>query len=127
MKHSKLTSDIIAACINVHKELGPGLLESVYEKALCIELALMGLTYSRQQGVKVFYKGVDLDLGFRSDLIVENEVLVELKSVEHVIPVHKKITITYLRFTHVEVGLIVNFNVEKLTDGITRLVLDRVA
>lgn len=125
MKHSDLTSKIIGICIKVHKILGPGLLESVYEKAICFELAKAGLSFRRQQGIKVFYEGEDLDLGFRADVIIENEVLLEIKSVESVSPVFKKTTLTYLRFTELEVGLIVNFNVIKLTDGITRLVLDK--
>ena len=125
MKHSDLTSRIIAICIEVHKELGPGLLESIYEKAICLELALAGLSFTRQQGIPVFYKGTDLDIGFRADVIVENTVLLEIKSIESVHPVHKKIAISYLRHSYIEIGLMVNFNVIKLTDGITRLVLDR--
>jgi GxxExxY protein len=125
VKHSELTSAIIAACINVHKTLGPGLLESVYEKAVCLELAALGLRFSRQQGIRVFYNGINLDMGFRADIIVEDQVVVELKSIEHVMPIHKKVVLTYLRFTKIEVGLLVNFNVEKLTDGLTRLMLDK--
>jgi GxxExxY protein len=86
----------------------------------------MGLSFVRQQGISVFYKGHDLDLGFRSDVLVENTVLVELKSIERVAPVHHKVTLTYMRFTEMEVGLLVNFNVVKLIDGVTRLVLDKV-
>lgn len=125
VKHSDLTSKIIGICIKVHKILGPGLLESVYEKAICFELAKAGLSFRRQQGIKVIYEGEDLDLGFRADVIIEEAVLLEIKSVESVSPVFKKTTLTYLRFTEIEVGLIVNFNVVKLTDGLTRLVLDK--
>ncbi len=125
MKHSDLTSQIIGICIEVHKTLGPGLLESIYESAICIELALAGLAFKRQQGIKTFYKGHDLDLGFRADVIIENSVLLEIKSIESVPPVHKKIVISYLRLTGIEIGLLVNFNVVRLTDGITRLVVDK--
>ena len=125
MKHSELTSAIIGICIEVHKTLGPGLLESVYESAICYELTLAGFEFKRQQPIRVIYKGKDLDLGFRADIIVENSVLLELKSIERVIPVHKKITLTYLRLVEIEVGLMINFNVIKLTDGLTRLILDR--
>ena len=125
MKHSELTSAIIGICIEVHRELGPGLLESIYERAVCIELALAGYSYERQKGIHAIYKGIDLDIGFRPDIIVEEKVLVELKSVSVVPAVDKKIVLSYLRLTEIEVGLIINFNVSKLTEGITRLVLDR--
>jgi GxxExxY protein len=125
LKHSELTSAIIGICIEVHRELGPGLLESVYEKAVCYELGLAGYFYERQKGIRTFYKGYDLDVGFRADIIVDHTVLVELKSVSIVPAVDKKIVLTYLRLTQIEVGLIINFNVSKLTEGITRLILDR--
>ena len=125
MKHSDLTSAIIGICIEVHKTLGPGLLESVYEGAICYELTLAGFEFTRQQPIRVIYKGKDLDLGFRADVIVENSVLLEIKSIERIVPVHKKIALTYLRLIEIEVGLMVNFNVAQLTEGLTRLVLDR--
>ena len=125
MKHSELTSAIIGICIEVHKTLGPGLLESVYEGAICYELTLAGFEFTRQQPIRVIYKGKDLDLGFRADVIVENSVLLEIKSIERIVPVHKKIALTYLRLIEIEVGLMVNFNVAQLTEGLTRLVLDR--
>ncbi len=125
MKHSDLTSKIIGICIEVHETLGPGLLESIYESAICIELALAGLAFKRQQGIRTIYKGYDLDIGFRADVIVEDKVILEIKSIESVPPVHKKIVISYLKLTGIKIGLIVNFNVIKLTEGITRLVLDR--
>jgi len=125
LKHSDLTARIIGICIKVHSILGPGLLESIYEKAICIELCNARLNFKRQQGIHAIYEGVDLDLGFRADLIIEDLVLLELKSIEKVTPVHKKITLSYLRLSHIEIGLLVNFNVLKLTDGVTRLVLDK--
>ncbi len=127
MKHEELTSRIIGICIKVHSVLGPGLLESVYEEALCFELTRQGINFIRQQGVKVNYEDVQLGLGFRADVIVENTIVLELKSVEAVAPVHAKTVITYLRFTGIEVGLLINFNVVLLKDGITRLIRDNKA
>ncbi|MBP7239791.1 MAG: GxxExxY protein [Saprospiraceae bacterium] len=124
MKHEELTSRIIGICIKVHSILGPGLLESVYEEALCFELTRQGISFLRQQGVKVNYEDVQLGLGFRADVIVENTIVLELKSVEAVAPVHAKTVITYLKFTGIEVGLLINFNVALLKDGITRLIRD---
>ena len=125
MKHGDLTSIIISICIKVHQALGPGLLESVYEAAVCFELTKLGIPFKRQQGVAVIYEEVKLDLGFRADLIVDNSVIVEFKSIETVSPVHPKTLLTYLRLTQLEVGLLINFNVVLLRDGITRLVNDR--
>ena len=125
MKHEDLSSRIIALCIKVHSVLGPGLLESVYEEALCLELKKANINYLRQQGIKVQYEDENLGLGFRADLIIEGVLLLELKSVESITPVFAKTVLTYLRFTGIEVGLLINFNVVLLRDGITRLVLDR--
>lgn len=125
MKHGDLTSIIISICIKVHQALGPGLLESVYEAAVCFELTKLGIPFKRQQGVAVIYEEVKLDLGFRADLIVDNSVIVEFKSIVTVSPVHPKTLLTYLRLTQLEVGLLINFNVVLLRDGITRLVNDR--
>ena len=124
MKHQEITSTIIGICIKVHQTLGPGLLESVYEMAICHELAKRGILFSRQQAIPVIYDGIKLELGFRADIIVENKVILELKSIETISPVHPKILLTYMRLTNIEVGLLVNFNEVLLRDGITRLVLD---
>ena len=125
MKSEKLTSLIIGLCMKVHTALGPGLLESVYEEALCIELIKANINFSRQKGVNVTYEGQDVGKGYRYDLLIEEELLVELKSIEAVAPVHIKTALTYMRFTFIEVGLLINFNVAHLRDGITRLVLDK--
>jgi GxxExxY protein len=124
MKHEDLTSRLIGICIKVHSILGPGLLESVYEEAVCIELKRAGINFLRQQGIKVRYEDEEMGLGFRADLIIENLVVLELKSVEAIAPVHSKTVITYLRFTGLEVGLLINFNVDLLREGITRLIYD---
>ena len=117
------TSTIIGAAIEVHRRLGPGLLESAYEECLCHELHLQGLQFRRQVEVPVIYKGLKLDCGYRIDLIVEDTVVIELKAIEHILPVHEAQLITYLRLTGKRVGLLINFNVPLLSSGIVRRVL----
>jgi len=113
---------IVDSALRVHRKLGPGLLESVYEAALVWELERQGLACARQQPIPVTYEGVDLGLGFRADLVVEDKVLVEIKSIEAVAPVHKKQLLTYLRVTNMRLGLLLNFNVPLIKEGITRIV-----
>lgn len=108
--------------LKVHRALGPGLLESVYEEAISYELGKAGILYKRQQGIEVIYEDVKLELGFRADLIVEDKVIVELKSVESLAPVHHKVLLTYLRLTNLKLGLLVNFNVDLIKHGIKRIV-----
>lgn len=115
---------MIGACIEVHRHLGPGLLESAYEACLAHELWTRGVAFERQRQVPVHYKGATLECGYRLDLVVEETVLVELKSVEKLSPVHEAQVITYLRLTGLPVGLLVNFNVVRLRDGLQRVVLD---
>lgn len=122
MDINELTGLIIQLCIKIHKKLGPGLLEAVYEEVLCYELTKLGIPFKRQQGVKVIYEDVAMDLGFRADLIVDNRVIVELKSIETVPLVHYKTLQTYLKITNITVGLLINFNVNLLKDGISRVV-----
>jgi GxxExxY protein len=117
------TSLIIGAAIEVHRILGPGLLESAYEECLCHELHLREINFRRQIELPVEYKGVKLDCGYRVDLIVQEEVVVELKCVERVLPVHEAQLLTYMRLTGKRVGLLINFNVPLLTKGLTRMVL----
>ncbi|MGB8734408.1 MAG: GxxExxY protein [Candidatus Sulfotelmatobacter sp.] len=117
------TSPIIGAAIEVHRQLGPGLLESAYEECLCHELRLRGIDFRRQVDLPVEYKGLKLDCGYRLDLIVREEVVVELKCVEKVLPVHEAQLLTYMRLTCSTVGLLINFNVSQLTQGIVRRVL----
>jgi GxxExxY protein len=115
------TEAIIGAAIEVHRALGPGLLESAYEECLCYELAARGISFRRQWPVPVRYKGVNLDCGFRVDILVEDGPIVELKAVDHLLPVHKAQVITYLRLANVPTGLLINFNVPSLKLGIRRL------
>ncbi|MCA9607820.1 MAG: GxxExxY protein [Myxococcales bacterium] len=112
---------IVDAAIKVHRVLGPGLLESVYERALAHELALRGLKVETQVPIDVVYDGVRMEAGFRADLIVEGIVLVELKSVEHTVPVHKKQALTYARLANLRLALLLNFGARLMKDGITRL------
>ncbi len=109
------------ASFHVHGSLGPGLLESVYETILAYELERRGLRVTRQQPVPIVYQGTRIEMGFRADLIVEDQVIVEIKSVEAVAPVHKKQLLTYLRLADKRLGLLINFNVALIKDGITRV------
>ena len=122
-ENNSLTDAIIGAAITVHRELGPGLLESVYEKCLAMELTKSGLQIAAQKEIPLTYKGLALESGFRADLIVENKVLVELKSVEQILPVHTAQVLTYLKLTNLRTGLLINFNVPLLKNGIKRLSL----
>jgi GxxExxY protein len=120
---NQLTSQIIKAAINVHKELGPGLLESVYQACMEVELKNMRLKVESEVALPVFYHGYKVtEEGFRLDLLVENQIIVELKSVEQVQPVHKKQLLTYLRLAHKPLGLLINFNQTMLKEGITRII-----
>ena len=120
-ENNSLTDAIIGAAISVHRELGPGLLESVYEKCLAFELADRGLSATTQQEIPVSYKNLTFDCGFRADLIVENKVLVELKSIDQLLPVHTAQVLTYLKLSNLRTGLLINFNVPLLKSGIKRL------
>jgi GxxExxY protein len=121
--HEELTSEIIAAAIEVHRELGPGLLESAYELCLCQELETRGLAVSRQVILPVRYKELILDCGYRLDLVVNDSVIVELKCVSEVIELHKAQLLTYLKLSGKSVGLLLNFHVTLMKHGITRMVL----
>jgi GxxExxY protein len=117
------TSPIIGAAIEVHRNLGPGLLESAYEECLRHELHLRGLDFKRQVALPLLYKGLKLDCGYKLDLIVQDQVILELKAVEKLLPIHEAQLLTYLRLTGKRVGLLINFNVPLLTQGIVRRVL----
>ena len=123
MTQNQITELIIRASIEVHKALGPGLLESVYEECLCRELSLQGIAFTRQNPIPVEYKNIKLECGYRLDLLVENSVVVEIKSVEKILSVHEAQLLTYLRLGHWNVGLLINFNVSLLKDGVKRKVL----
>jgi GxxExxY protein len=119
-----LTKSVIGAAIEVHRALGPGLLESAYEICLCRELNLREIQFRRQVPIPVGYKGVKLDCGYRSDVIIEDSLLLELKAVDALLPIHEAQLLSYLKLTGLNVGLLINFNVELLRDGIRRRVLN---
>lgn len=120
MTDNELTHTIIGAAIEVHRQLGPGLLESAYEECLARELAVRGLRFERQKAVPVVYKDVKLECGYRMDLLFEDRIVVELKSIEAFAPVHEATILTYLRLSWRSLGLLINFNVAILKDGIRR-------
>lgn len=121
MEINEITGEIVDASVKIHKELGPGLLESVYEEVLHYELTKRGLFSQRQVPLPVIYEDIKMDVGFRIDLLVEKKVIVELKSVETITPFFKKKLLNHLRLTKLQVGLLINFNEELLKNGITRL------
>ncbi len=123
MKENELTEQIIGAAIEVHRELGPGLLESTYETCLAHELSLRQIPFERQKPIPVRYKGLELDCGFRVDLLVDGLVIVELKAVDTFAPVHQAQLLTYLKLTGCKLGLLLNFNVRLLKQGIQRVAL----
>jgi GxxExxY protein len=122
MDINKLSGQIIGAAIEVHKSLGPGLLESAYEECLCHELQLRKIVYERQKPLPVVYKGVNLDCGYRLDVVVENAIILELKAVEKIEPIHQAQLLTYLKLSGLKLGLVLNFNVSVMKDGIVRIV-----
>ncbi len=122
MTENELSKIIVNACYQIHTELGPGLFESVYEECLYFELVQRGLFVERQKELPVIYKSIKMEIGFRSDLIVEKKVIVEIKSQEGIAPVHQKQVQTYLRITGLKLGLLINFNEALIKDGIQRIV-----
>ncbi len=122
MDENDISRIIVDCAYHIHRELGPGLLESVYEKVLMYELEKRGLNIDNQVAIPVRYYEISLELGFRADLIIENKIIIELKSVEEILPVHKKQLLTYLKLTGLKLGLLINFNSNLIKDGITRIV-----
>mgnify|MGYP001229630002 CR=1 FL=1 len=122
MKENEIATIIVDTCFKIHTELGPGLFESVYEEILEYELLEQGLYVERQKPIPVIWKDMKMEVGFRADLIVEDLVVVEIKSIELIAPVHKKQLLTYLKLTNKRLGLLVNFNEALIKDGITRIV-----
>ena len=122
MDLNQLSSKIVGAAIEVHKALGPGLLESTYEECLCQELGLQNLHYDRQVALPVSYKGRELDCGYRIDVVVEKSIVVELKAVDTILPIHKAQILTYLKLSNFQLGLLMNFNTPLMRDGIHRVV-----
>ena len=121
-RENELSREIIGASIEVHRALGPGLLESAYEKCLCHELTIRDLSYQRQKSLPIIYKDIGLNCGYRIDLVVADKVIIELKAVSKIEPIHDAQLLTYLRLSNLKLGLLINFNVPILRSGIKRVV-----
>ncbi len=122
MTENEISAIVVDICYKMHVKLGPGLLESVYEAILYYELTKKGLAVERQKALPVFWDELKLDIGFRTDLIVENKLILEIKSIEKITEVHAKQIMTYLKITQIKLGLLINFNVPLIKFGITRIV-----
>ena len=122
MTENEIAKIIVNTSYNIHVKLGPGLLESVYEEILFYELKKQNLVVERQKTIPVIWEKKKMEIGFRADLIVENKVIIELKSIERIAPVHPKQLLTYLKITNLKLGLLINFNEKFIKDGITRIV-----
>ena len=121
MTKNEIAKIVVDLCIKIHRTLGPGLLESVYEATLIYELKKLGIPYNSQVDIPAIYEEIKLDVGFRADLIVDDKVIIEIKSVQNMQSVFKKQLLTYLKLSHMKLGLLVNFNVNLMKDGITRI------
>ena len=122
MHENEISKLVVNNALQIHKTLGPGLLASVYRASLAFELRNIGLRVAVERPIPAVYKDVHLDLGFRADIVVENKLIIETKSVEALAPIHSKVLLTYLRLADVRLGLLINFNVELIKDGIRRVV-----
>jgi GxxExxY protein len=122
-RDSSMSERVIGLAIEVHQQLGPGLLESAYEECLCFELKQAGVNFARQAPLPVIYKGVRLDCGYRLDILVDRNLIIEIKSVDRLLPIHAAQMLTYLRLSGCKVGLLMNFNTALLKDGLRRFVL----
>jgi GxxExxY protein len=123
-RENMISGAIIGAAIEVHKHLGPGLLESAYEECLAHEMSLRGIPFERQKPLPVIYKGTQLDCGYRLDFLVEESVVVELKAIDKLLPIHQAQAITYLKLTRCKLALLLNFNVQLMRNGIKRVALN---
>jgi GxxExxY protein len=122
-ENDRLTQQVIGFAIEVHRQLGPGLLESAYEECLCFELEQAGLAFRRQVSLPVIYKSVRLDCGYRLDIVIRNQVILEFKTVERLLPIHEAQMLTYMKLSGIRTGLFLNFNSAVLKDGLRRLML----
>ena len=121
MRENEISKIVFELCLMIHKKYGPGLFESVYEEIICFELHKLDISFTRQQGIPLIHEEIKMDVGFRADVIIENKVILELKSVEVLSPLHHKQLLTYLKLTDLKLGLLINFNVSLLKDGIHRI------
>ena|SRR5688500_11450652 len=122
MTENEIAKIVVNICFGLHKKYGPGLFESVYEEILCYELNKLNVEFKRQRGIPLVHEAIKLEAGFRADVILENKVIVEIKSVDELAEIHYKQVLTYLRLTNLKLGLLINFNVPLIRDGIHRIV-----
>jgi GxxExxY protein len=122
MTENELSKLIIDLCFKIHQQYGPGLFENVYEEIFCYEWSKTGIPFTRQQGISLLHEEIKLDIGFRADIIIDNKVIIELKSIEALAPVYYKQLLTFLKLTNLKLGLLINFNVNLIKDGMHRIV-----
>jgi GxxExxY protein len=122
MRENEIAALVVDICFKVHKQYGPGLFESVYEEIVCYELVKREILFVRQQGINVVHEGIDMGIGFKPDIIIEEKLIIELKSIENLAEVHYKQLLTYLKLTKIKLGLLINFKVPLIKDGIHRIV-----
>ena len=122
MTENEISKVIVNTAYQIHNQLGPGLLESVYEEIMYFEFTKLGLQVNRQKAIPVIWNEIKMEIGFRADLVVENKVIIELKSVEKIAPVHPKQLLTYIKLSNIKLGILINFNEPLIKDGITRIV-----
>jgi GxxExxY protein len=122
MRENEISKIVFEICLDIHRQYGPGLFESVYEEIICYELSVLGLKFERQIAVPVFHKEIKMEVGFRVDVIVEHLVILEIKSIEQLKSIHYKQLLTYLKLTDKKLGMLINFNVPLMKDGIHRVV-----
>ena len=122
MSENEISKVVFDLCLMIHKKYGPGLFESVYEEIICHELSKLNISFTRQQGVPLIHEELKMEVGFRADIIIEKKVILELKSVESLAPVHHKQLLTYLKLTDIRLGMLINFNVNLMKEGIHRIV-----
>jgi GxxExxY protein len=123
LEHRDLTERVIGLAIDVHRTVGPGLLESVYVECLCLELKQSGITFDSQVIVPVIYKGITIPMGFRADIVVANTIILEIKAVAAIVPAHESQILTYLRMSGLRIGLLLNFHAPRLKDGLRRFIV----
>ena len=123
MEFDELSNQVIGCALEVHRNLGPGLLESTYEQCLAYEMKVADMRFKLQHPLPVEYKGIKLDCGYRIDVFIEDRIIVELKSVDKILPIHQAQLLTYMKLAGISIGLLINFNVKYLKDGIKRMVL----
>lgn len=123
MEFDELSNQVIGCALEVHRNLGPGLLESTYEQCLAYELKASGIPFKLQHPLPVEYKSIKLDCGYRIDILIDERIIVELKSVDKILPIHQAQLLTYMKLASISIGLLINFNVKYLRDGIKRMVL----